>query len=138
MANFWKNPRGPFMAVSTPNFASILNSEYSFENSWRALQDLQTFAPLESNTKIAPHSRIRLNFVKHFHMFAILFSQHFFNHVPKFTNFDEFFGMSAMCTEYMSKSPRLSNFLRFRNEYFWNFQKMVFEKLENSSKKIRS
>ena len=42
LGNHWQTLRGPFSAVSTPVFASI----YSFESSWRHLQDLHTFAPL--------------------------------------------------------------------------------------------
>ena len=47
LANFWQTLRGPFSAVSTPKFAS----KYSFESSWRDLQDLLTFAPFESNRR---------------------------------------------------------------------------------------
>ena len=36
MAGFWQTLRGPFSAVSTPIFAS----KYSFESSWRDLQEL--------------------------------------------------------------------------------------------------
>ena len=32
-----------------------------------------------------------------------------------------------------SKCPRWWNFLGFRNEYFWNFQKMIFKKSEKFS-----
>ena len=39
--------RGPISAVSKP----IVASKYSCERSWRDLQDLHTFAPLESNRK---------------------------------------------------------------------------------------
>ena len=42
LANFWQTLGGPLSAVSTPNFAS----EYSFESSWRDLQDLHTFYTL--------------------------------------------------------------------------------------------
>ena len=81
-----------------------VNTKYSCESSWRDLQYLHTFAPLESNWKTmksasgkrppdeahgpgkeairpqqrlctAPHSKPRLNFVKRFHMFAVLLSQ---------------------------------------------------------------
>ena len=40
LANVWQTLRGPFSAVSTPNFAS----KYLFESSSRDLQDLHTSA----------------------------------------------------------------------------------------------
>ena len=66
-----------------------LQVKYAFESSWRDLQGLHTFAPLESNWKTkknasgkhppdeatAPNSKIQLNFVKEFRIFAILFSK---------------------------------------------------------------
>ena len=39
--------RGPFSAVSTPIFAT----KYSFESSWRDLQDLHTHCSTDSNFK---------------------------------------------------------------------------------------
>ena len=90
--NFWQTLKGSFSAVSKPNFAS----KYSFESSWRDLQDLHAFAPLESNRRTmksasgkrppdeahgapekklssrstAPYSKSHLNFVKQFYIFA--------------------------------------------------------------------
>ena len=57
-----------------------VNNKYSFESSWRDLQDLLTFAPSESDKITAPHSKILLNFVKPVRMFAV-------------------FGISAICAE---------------------------------------
>ena len=67
--------------------SQLFASKYSFESSWRDIQDLHTFASFESNLetmksasgkrppdKTAPHSKIRLNFVKHVRVFAVLFS----------------------------------------------------------------
>ena len=82
-SNFWQTLQRSFSALSKPNFAS----KYSFESSWRDLQDLHTFALGDSNLKTnnsasgkrppdethgpgeettAPHSTIQLNFAKHF------------------------------------------------------------------------
>ena len=43
-ATVWQTLRGLFSAASTPMFVS----KYSFESSWRDLQDLQDFAPLKT------------------------------------------------------------------------------------------
>ena len=48
MANVWQTLRGPFSAVSTPIFAS----KYSFESSWRDLQDLHLCVFWEKITEI--------------------------------------------------------------------------------------
>ena len=53
-ADFWKKNEG--------------NTKYSFENSWRDLQDYTLFCT-------APNSKIRMNFVKHFR-FALLVSKY--------------------------------------------------------------
>ena len=48
---------------------------YSFESSWRDLQNLHAFAPSESNLKTGPNSKIQIHVVKHFRIFAMLFSK---------------------------------------------------------------
>ena len=56
--------------------------------------------------------------------------------LSKIHQFCFFPGISVICTETIKISLDshrfFSNFLGFRNEYFWNFQKMIFEKLEKS------
>ena len=82
---FWQTLRGWFSAVSPPNFAS----KYSFESSWRDLQDLHLCVFWEKRTEIeneimkmyttrfctALHSTSRRKFVKHFEfrIFALVF-----------------------------------------------------------------
>ena len=57
---------------------------------------------------------------------------------PKLINFDGFVWEFQQFVQRRSKSPRFSNFLGFRNEYFWNFQKMIFGKLEKRIKKVET
>ena len=61
-SNFWQIWRSSFSAVSTPIFAS----KYSFESSWRNLQDLHAFCT-------AQHSKCQLTSVKLLRIFSILF-----------------------------------------------------------------
>ena len=69
--------RGSFSAVSKPNFAS----KYSFESSWRDLQDLHAFAPLRpqyfrkfSSNFFAFFGKILQKFVI-FEFFSLIFAQ---------------------------------------------------------------
>ena len=127
MANFWQTLRGSFSAVSKPNFAI----KYSFDSSWRDLQDLHAFAPLS----IQNFSQISSN------VFA--FSQSYFQ---SFTDFSKtlsklhefWWKFSGISASFMEKTKIwlewFSNFLRFRNGNCRIFQKMIFEKLENKKK----
>ena len=77
LANFWQTLRGPFSAVSKPNLQ--VNSKYSFESSWRDLEDLQAFAPLNIR-KFQSHIssnffRIFTILVWKFHRFSKTFSK---------------------------------------------------------------
>ena len=146
---FWQTLRGSFSAVSKPTF----ESKYSFESSWRDLQGLHAFAPLESNWKTAQpqHSKIQPNFVKLFQTFAISFRIK--NHWFYFDFFQKVVhnlrkihkiwwklsGISAIFTEKSLQKTNTSSvlkFLRFRNLNCRIFQKIVFEQLEKRSKKL--
>ena len=115
-------------------------------------QSLRTFAPLESNRRTmksasgkrpldethgtVPHSKVRLNFVKHFRNFAVncLFSKCcvvFTMLVQNSQGLMDFFGISAICTE---KFGKISKSLRFSFFGISQRQKMIFEK---SYKQVR-
>ena len=66
----------------------------------------------------------------HFYGFIFEISLIFRNVCPNLTNFDENFPEFQQICWKRSKSPRFSNFLRFRTENYWNFQKLIVEKLE--------
>ena len=81
--NMWKlnqTLRGPFSAVSKPNFAS----KYSLESSWRDLQDLHAFAPLRPQY----FSKFSSNFLA-FSKLDMLKSSIFSNFVVIFADFHE-------------------------------------------------
>ena len=61
---FWQTLRGPFSAVSTPNCASMY-----YVLVWKFLTRSARF----TNFCTAPNSRIHLDVVKHFRMFALFF-----------------------------------------------------------------
>ena len=99
-----------------------VNSKYSFENSWRDLQDLQAFAPL-SIKKINQISSNLFAFSQLLKISLILVLKRFL----KFTNFDE---RSKEFQHFLRKRPtsvrlknRFSNFLRFRNGNYRFFRK---------------
>ena len=96
---------GSFSVVSKPIFAS----EYSLEK-----RKLLTISTRFTHFCTAPHSKILLNFVKHFHMFAVLFSKYFFA-ILIFLNhqFRYIFEIPAICAETI-KFPGISKRILFK------------------------
>ena len=72
-----------------------------------------------TNLCTSPNSKIQLNFVRHFRIstnFIFKISAIFHNSSSKLANFDEFSPEFQQFSWRRSKSPRFSNFLRFRTE----------------------
>ena len=79
-------------------------------------------------------AKVRQTF-SHFCSFVFKISLIFCDSGPKFTNFHDFFRNfnNLYGQDQMFRDSQINYLLRFRNEYFWNFQKMIFEKLDNKS-----
>ena len=65
---------------------------------------LNTRAPLVSNRNTAPHSKIRLKFVKHFRMFAVV--------------------LAKLCSFFCNDGPKLTN-LNYVDDIFSEFKQIV-------------
>ena len=121
--------RGPRHRLSYPTWPPVFIPSSDCRK-WKAniVKDIQQLAAQEiaaRNTRAkrrepfctAPHSKIQLNFVKHFRIFTVSLNSlcKFKFFCPNFTNFD---------------------FLRFRTENYWNFRRMIVEKLEQKLEQI--
>ena len=97
-------------------------------------------APEEKpSDRSAPHSKIRLNFVKHFRMFAVLFSNFcsfFANWIQQF--WSTFFGISAIkfCTETIWNYQNLLDW-KVDSQISWDFATNILKFSENDFRKIR-
>ena len=119
-SNFWQTLRGPFSDVSTPKFAS----KYSFESSWRDLQNLQTFAPL----RIQNFSWISSTFFACWQLYSQFFTKRLIvcNCCPKFTNF---YKKSQRCSAMFAEKDH--NILVDSSQISWDFATKIVEFSEN-------
>ena len=122
------------------------NRKYSLESSWRDLRDLHvrlyTYASFGASAPLeyAPKSKIQLKFVKHFHIFAVLWTFIFkkaliiSNCSPKFINDNDF-----------SEVQHFYDFWFFYRWYqnildsdiSWAFETKIVEFSENCFRKVR-
>ena len=112
---------GSFSAVSKPIFAS----KYSFESSWRDLQDLHAFAPLS----IKKISQISSNF---FALLQFYFQSWFFcDSGPTFTNFHDFF------RNFSNLHGEDQNFLIIILKFLGLSQRVFLKISENDFRRVR-
>ena len=93
---------------------------------WNQIENHEKRCGHRSALKISAKFRQRFSHVCNFILKFVLI---FFTSHLTFANFDVFSEFQQFVRK-RSKSLRCSDFLGFRNEYFWNFQKMIFEKWE--------
>ena len=96
------------------------NESLQVNSRWKALDEIYKIYKLLHRSAFKNSAKFRQTF-SHFYSFVFEISLIFRNFCPNLTNFDENFPEFQQICWKRSKSPRFSNFLRFRTENCWIF-----------------
>ena len=130
-SNFFSNFLPIFSKLWEARSRLYRNESLQVNSRWKALDEIYKIYKLLHRSAFKNSATFRQTF-SHFYSFVFEISLIFRNFCPNLTNFDENFPEFQQICWKRSKSPRFSNFLRFRTGNYWNFQKMIVEKLEKS------
>ena len=96
------------------------NESLQVNSRWKALDEIYKINKLLHRSAFKNSAKFRQTF-SHFYSFTFKISAIFHKFCSKLANFDEFSPEFQQFSWRRSKSPRFSNFLRFRNENCWIF-----------------
>ena len=96
------------------------NESLQVNSRWKALDEIYKIHKPLHRSELKNSAKFRQTF-SHFYSFVFEISLIFRNCCPNLTNFDEVFPEIQEIWWKRSKSPRFSNFLRFRTENCWIF-----------------
>ena len=116
LSNFWL----VFSKLWEARSRLYRNESLQVNSRWKALDEIYKIYKLLHRSAFKNSAKFRQTF-SHFYSFVFEISLIFRNFCPNLTNFDEKFPEFQQICWKRSKSPRFSNFLRFRTENCWIF-----------------